>query len=103
MSRYLLPRIFSITGASSFLFKRTPNGLLTRNFANHLVKKAEANESQKISNDLSEMKFISKHYIPKEGEVLEFLNRYHIFPKPCNNAETKQIRCPNCRPKKFNH
>ncbi|CAB4477264.1 uncharacterized protein OCT59_016393 [Rhizophagus irregularis] len=106
MSRYILPiipRIFSAVETSNFLFKRIPNGLLTRNFTLHFVKKAAAKELQIDLSDLNRMKFISKHYVPKEGEVLDFLNRYHIFPKPGNNVELRRIKCPKCRPKKINY
>src|ERR1700722_8328633 len=105
MSRYFLPfynKIFSVAGNCSFFFKKTPNSLLSRNFASYCVKKPAAKESQTISSLLRDFSGISKHYIPKEGEVLDFLNRYHVFPKP-NNAETRRIKCPNCRPKKINY
>jgi twinkle protein len=103
MSRYILPRIFSALGTSNFLFKRIPNGLSTRNFAIHFAKKAAAKETQINSSDLSRMKIISKHYVPKVGEVLDFLNRYHIFPKPTDNVGLRLIKCPKCRPKKSNY
>ena len=98
MSRYFLSynRIFR--------FKKTPNILLTHNFVNYYAKKAIAKELQ-ISgakhNTTNSFNFISRHYIPKEGEVLDFLNRYHIFPKSAKNAEIKRIKCPNCRPKNY--
>ncbi|RIA87199.1 P-loop containing nucleoside triphosphate hydrolase protein [Glomus cerebriforme] len=106
MSRYFLPfynRIFSLAGTNSLFFKKTPNSLLIRNFTSHYAKKASAKESQTNSSLLRDFSGISKHYIPKEGEVLNFLNRYHVYPKPATNAETKRIKCPNCRPKKSNY
>jgi twinkle protein len=105
MSRYFLSfynKIFSIAGISNFLFKKSYNGLITRN----LVEKKVAKDSQTSGmkyNAIKPFNFMSKHYIPKKGEVLDFLNRYHMYPKPAENAETKRIKCPNCRPQKSNY
>ncbi|CAG8450907.1 6746_t:CDS:2 [Diversispora eburnea] len=47
--------------------------------------------------------FISKHYRPKPGEVLEFLNRNYKFPKPTESKDILLVKCPKCRPKKINY
>ncbi|CAG8578574.1 10805_t:CDS:2, partial [Paraglomus occultum] len=42
----------------------------------------------------------SKHYSPKNNEVIEFLNSNFQFPRKTANAEELAIRCPACRPRK---
>src|SRR4051812_46123810 len=106
MSRYFLPfynKIFSVAGTSSLLFKKSSNNLLTRNFVTKKVTVKESQTSRMKYNATMSFNFMSKHYIPKKGEVLDFLNRYHMYPKPAENIEMKRIKCPNCRPKKSNY
>ncbi|CAG8469968.1 3874_t:CDS:2 [Funneliformis caledonium] len=98
MSRYFLP-FYNITRGS---FKKTPNSLLSRNIMKSLA--TEVQTKSNLSRDFNRVKdstinsnFISKYYIPKQGEVLEFLHRYLQFPKSTSDNELRRIKCPNCR------
>ncbi|CAG8601282.1 8245_t:CDS:2 [Ambispora leptoticha] len=44
--------------------------------------------------------FSSKHYMPRPGEVLEFLNKHYQFPRKTQDKSLFRIRCPCCRPHK---
>ncbi|RHZ75957.1 hypothetical protein Glove_208g71 [Diversispora epigaea] len=89
---------------SNLTFSKSTYGINIHLFRNN---KRSQLEIQKCSTSFRclhmNLEFISKHYRPKPGEVLEFLNRNYKFPKPSESKDILLVRCPKCRPRMINY